>query len=55
MMAGQKGKNMKAKVKFYWWASYKVWDVYGKDIDAITEKCHGLCEKYHANHFEILQ
>ena len=45
---------MKRKVKFYWWAGYKVWEVYGRDIDEITEKCHSLCEKYNANHFEVL-
>lgn len=44
---------MKRKVKFYWWSSYKVLEVCGKDIDEITEKCHHLCEKYHAVHFEI--
>lgn len=45
---------MKRKVKFYWWASEKVWEVCGKDTDEIVQKCHGFCEKYHAIHFEVL-
>ena len=45
---------MKRKVKFYWWSSCKIWEIYGKNIDNITEKCHALCEKYHAINFEVL-
>ena len=46
---------MRRKVKFYWWASCKTWDVYGRDIDALMAKCHELCDRYHAIHFEILE
>lgn len=45
---------MTKEVKFYWRNSYKVWKVNGKSVDEITEKCHAMCEKYHAIHFEIL-
>lgn len=45
---------MKKQVKFYWWQSYKIWEVFGKDIMEITAKCEKMCEKYHAKHFEIL-
>ena len=45
---------MTKQVKFYWWQSYKVWQVSGKDIADITSKCEKLTEKYHALHFEIL-
>lgn len=45
---------MKKQVKFYWWRSYKVWDVTGKSIDEIIEKCDKMCEKYRALHYEIL-
>lgn len=50
----ERKRAMMSKVKFYWFASYKVWEVRGKDIEEITEKCHSLCEKYHAIHFEVL-
>lgn len=45
---------MKKQVKFYWWNNTKVWEVSGKSIEDITEKCHTMCEKYRAIHFEIL-
>jgi hypothetical protein len=45
---------MTKQVKFYWWQSCKTWEVKGKDIDEIVEKCHKLCEKYKARHFEVL-
>lgn len=45
---------MTKQVKFYWWKSYKVWNVAGNTIEDITNKCHKLCEKYKAVHFEIL-
>lgn len=45
---------MTKQVKFYWWKSYKIWEVKGRNIEEITEKCHMMCEKYNANHFEIL-
>lgn len=45
---------MTKQVKFYWWKSYKIWEVKGRNIEEITEKCHTMCEKYNANHFEIL-
>ena len=45
---------MTKEVKFYWWQSYKVWKVSGKDIEEITKKAAKLSEKYHAIHFEVL-
>ena len=45
---------MTVQVKFYWWQTIKVWKVSGKNEDEIIEKCHNLCEKYHATHFEVL-
>ena len=45
---------MKKKVEFLWWSSRKTWEVYGKNIDEIIEKCEKLCYKYHAKHFQIL-
>lgn len=45
---------LKKKVKFYWWSSIKIWEVSGADIDDIVSKCHSMCVKYHANHFEVL-
>ena len=45
---------MVMKVKFYWFKSYKVWEVRGKDIEEIVEKCDKLCEKYKAINFEVL-
>lgn len=45
---------MKRQVKFYWWKSYKIWEVRGKSIEDITERAQALCEKYNALHFEIL-
>lgn len=45
---------MKKEVKFYWRNNYKIWTVFGADIDEITRKCHNMCVKYHALHFEVL-
>lgn len=45
---------MTRQVKFYWWASYKVWEVSGKSLDDIVSKCNALCERYKAIHFEVL-
>ena len=45
---------MSKQVKFYWWKSYKVWKVSGKDIDEITARAEKLAEKYHALHYEVL-
>lgn len=45
---------MTVQVRFYWWQSIKVWKVSGKNMDDIVEKCHILCNKYHAKHFEVL-
>ena len=47
-------KDMKKEVKFYWRNNYKIWTVFGADIDEITRKCHNMCVKYHALHFEVL-
>lgn len=47
-------KIMKCKVEFLWWASRKVWEVAGNDIDDIINKCDKLCYKYHAIHYQIL-
>lgn len=45
---------MKRQVKFYWWATVKVWDVCGQNLDDIVAKCDELCVKYKAKHFEVL-
>ena len=45
---------MTKEVKFYWWKSYKIWKVSGKDIDEITKKAEMLANKYNALHFEVL-
>lgn len=45
---------MVRNVKFLWWSSYKVWKVYGRNIDDIIEKSMKLAYKYNAMHFEIL-
>ena len=42
------------KVKFYWWKSYKVWEVSGNTLDDVVFKCWALVERYNAIHFEIL-
>ena len=45
---------MTKQVKFYWWATVKIWNVKGSDLDDIVQKCHELATKYHARHFEVL-
>ena len=45
---------MKKEVKFYWRNKVAVWYVCGKTLEELTNKCHELCERYHAIHFEIL-
>ncbi len=45
---------IKKRVKFYWFSKYKVWEVEGRDVQIIMKKCHDMCARYHAIHFEIL-
>lgn len=45
---------MKYKVKFLWFSSYKVWEVFARSTEELLEKCDKLCYKYHAMHYEVL-
>lgn len=45
---------MTKKVKFYWWKSYKVWEVSGANIEEISKKAAAISDRYNAIHFEII-
>ena len=42
------------EVQFFWLGAVRIFTVSGNSIEEITDKCHELCDKYHAIHFEIL-
>ena len=46
---------IKRNVKFYWVSKTKIWTVSGIDLEDIVDKCHNMCVKYHAKHFEVLE